>query len=65
MHNATNRPLQIHIPDSNPERLKQKLELTDFPHHEMDDVGWKDGTPVDSPSSLHRPSLPHPSHFTN
>jgi hypothetical protein len=40
-YNATNRPLQIHIPDSNPERLKQKLELTDFPHHEMDDADWK------------------------
>jgi hypothetical protein len=39
-------PYKIHILDSKLQRLQQKLELTDFPQHEIEDAGWKYGTPV-------------------
>jgi hypothetical protein len=39
-------PYKIHIPDSKLQRLQQKLELTDFPQHEIEDAGWKYGTPL-------------------
>jgi hypothetical protein len=39
-------PYKIHVTDAKLQRLKQKLELTDFPQHEIEDAGWKYGTPV-------------------
>jgi hypothetical protein len=39
-------PYTIHIPDSKLKRLQQKLELTDFPTYELEDAGWKYGTPL-------------------
>lgn len=39
------RPYTISIPDEKLQRLKQKLELTDFPKHEIEGQGWKYGAP--------------------
>jgi hypothetical protein len=51
-------PYTIHIPDSKLKRLQQKPELTDFPTYELEDAGWKYGTPLYSfPSSFHPPKL--------
>jgi hypothetical protein len=49
-------PYKIHIPDAKLQRLKQKLELTDFPQHEIEDAGWKYGTPL----YLYLPTFSHP-----
>ena len=43
---ATNTPYKIDIPDAKLQRLQQKLELADFPTHEIEDAGWKYGTPL-------------------
>jgi len=52
---AETNPYTIHIPDSKLKRLQQKLELTDFPTYELEDAGWKYGTPL---YSSHPPSTP-------
>ncbi|TFK63129.1 alpha/beta-hydrolase [Pluteus cervinus] len=39
------QPFQICIPDTKIERLRQKLELVDFPD-ELDDAGWDYGAPL-------------------
>ncbi|KAG0650258.1 Epoxide Hydratase [Hyphodiscus hymeniophilus] len=36
----------IAIPESTVQRLKQKLELTDLPKHEIEGAGWTYGTPL-------------------
>jgi hypothetical protein len=48
------KPYTIHIPDSKLTRLQQKLSLTDFPTHELEDAGWKYGTPLYSPLPSHQ-----------
>jgi len=37
---------QIHVPDEELNRLRQKLELTDFPTHEIEEAEWKYGSPL-------------------
>jgi hypothetical protein len=44
----------IHVPDAKLKRLQQKLELVDFPEHQIEDAGWQYGTPL-FVSSLHSP----------
>jgi len=40
------KPYTIHVPDAKLERLKKKLELTDFPTYEIEGAGWKYGAPM-------------------
>lgn len=39
-------PYTVSVPDAKLQRLKQKLELADFPQHELEDAGWKYGAPL-------------------
>jgi len=40
------KPYTISVPDAKLQRLKQQLEVTDFPQYEIPNAGWKYGTPV-------------------
>ncbi|KAF8851949.1 alpha/beta-hydrolase [Acephala macrosclerotiorum] len=47
------KPYTIHVPDEKLQRLRKKLELTDFPQHEIEGAGWKYGVPLKDIKSLH------------
>jgi len=40
------KPYKISIPNAKIQRLKQKLDLTDFPKYEIEGSGWKYGAPL-------------------